>query len=265
MVNLEYGKIKALVPGSWQELTPRQFANVILVMGKAKHSAVGQMGAVYYLLPKKFRPILDELSTVELHELKEQFAFLVEPPSFPNFIFGKLKKSWFGLFTYYGPTNSFGNLTVREYGRANFYLRQYAHALDADEPRANEYLNKFIGCLYFKKVKGERYVPLNSAKFDEYVKQHAIYFSDLPLAKKQAIAFNFSAVREYVFGQFTEAFRKTEEPTQSKADKYGWDGMVQQLAVARHIAPDVIYHMNLLEFLIQLDTLAIAHNEKPTQ
>jgi hypothetical protein len=263
MIELQYGNLKANLPGSWAELNKKQLEKIIAILTKETDPVTGGLAVIYYLLPKKFKALMDSFTGLELTELLTKFNFLTETPSFGKFLFSGLKTSWISPIKYHGPTDSFGNLTVREYGRAEFYLAKYAECLSYDAARAEENLNKFLGCLYFRKQKGERLVPLSTVKFDERIKRNALLLSGIPMYKKQAIAFNFSAVRDFVFSQFEDAFSKGE--VRSKRDKYGWDGVILYQANAKNMVPDQLYTMNLLEFLIQLDTMAIAENERETQ
>lgn len=260
MIELQYGNLKTSVPGNWEEMNPKQMAKAIGILSSERDRLTAQLAVVHLLLPPAFKKLMTGFSALELLELLKKFEFLITPACFSTFVFKKVKRHWFSPKGFYGPTDSFGNLTVREYGRAEFYLGQYLHNVESDATRAEENLNKFLGCIYFRRKDGERSVPLSTGKFDACVKHNAILLAALPLELKQAIAFNFSAVREFVFSQFDEAFERSEG--KSKRDKYGWDGVVQHLSVTRHMVPDAIYHMNLLELLIQLDTVAIANNER---
>jgi hypothetical protein len=260
MIELQYGNLKASVPGSWHELNAKQLAKAVDILSQEKNRVDGQLAFIYYLLPIKYKKLMDSFTGLELVTLIGQFEFLTFPPSFQNFLFTKLKRNWFSLSSYQGPTNSFENLSVREYGTAEFYLGQYSHLVGVDDAKADECLNKFLGSIYFKY---NRQPAMSRAKYDIHLKKTALLLSSIPLKQKQAIAFNFTAVRDFVFAQFDEAFSKSE--VKSKRAKYGWDGVVQHIAATRHMVSDCIYNMNLLEFLIQLDTIAIAENERETK
>lgn len=260
MIELQYGKLKTKVPGAWAELSAKQLTKVVSILSNEPDKLKAQLEVVAYLLPHGFGKVMEKFTGLEMLELLKKFEFVLQVPSFGEFKFGMVKRYWFSPRGFYGPSDSFGNLTVREYGRAEFYLGQYVHFLEIDKPRAIENLNKFIGCLYFTRRNGERDVPLSSGKFDAAIKKNALLLAGIKLEVKQAIAFNFGAVRDFVFSQFDEAFVRSE--AKSKRDKYGWDGMVQHLAVTRHMIPDSIYHMKLLELLIQLDTVAISNLER---
>lgn len=264
MIKLQYGFFETEVPGSWHELSPKQMEQAIAILCKKKDAETAQLEFIYSILPKTYRKLMESFSDVELLELRKQFAFLLEKPSFDTFVIQKIRKPW-SLIRLHGPANSFSNLTVREYGTAEFYLKQFTE-LDATpgmNERANENLNRFVACIFWSAKHGERAVPFSSTKFYAQLKEKAIWIDKLPMAKKLAIAHNFSAVREFVFSQFDEAFARSG--AESKRDKYGWDGVVNHIAATRHMVPDSIYNMNLLQLLVQLDTMAIIENERQEQ
>lgn len=263
MIKLQYGQHTAQVPQNWDELNPKQLSRTIAILSQETNAITGQLAVVHMLLPHAFKKAMLKFTGLELAELLKNFSFLLEQPSLSTFKFTAIRPHWFSR-KYYGPTNALANLSVREYGRAEFYLNKYASAQSSQDARAQEYLDKFIGCIYFKKENGDRYVPQSTGRFDSQIKKNALVLGGaLKPAQKAAIAWNFSAVRNYVFAQFEDAFTKSE--AKSKRDKYGWDGVVQHLAATRNMVPDSIYHMNLIELLIQLDTLAIANQEREEQ
>jgi hypothetical protein len=264
MIKLEYGFIKTELPGEWAEFSAKQMVKVISILAKHNNLVEAKLEVIYFLLPAKFKKVMRNLNEIELLELSKTYEFIAEKPAFENFVFEHIRKPW-SLIRLSGPANSLSNLNVREYGTAEFYLKHYSEWISTPgmEEKAIESLNRFIACLYWPTIKGERAVPFSSTKFYAQVKEKAIWIDKLPYSLKQAIAHNFSSVRDFVFSQFDEAFSRSG--AQSKRDKYGWDGVVNHIAATRHMVPDSIYNMNLLQLLVQLDTMAIIENERETK
>lgn len=256
MLKLEYGDLKAQIPDQWYEFSKEDFVFVVTALSKMT-AYEAQLTIILRFLPENWRSIIHYLSDNELNQLRKSYDFLLEEPSFKLFFFTEIK---IGLNTFYGPTNYLNNLTVREFSAAEFYIQKFALLEKSNSNKAIEFLNRFCASIFYKTSSKGRIVPKSTLEFDELVKKKANDFALVDLPIKLAIAHNFSACRNCLFQQFEDAFSKSGK--KSKASKYGWDGIVQHHAFQQKMIPDLIYSMNLLEFLTQLDTVAIQLKEK---
>lgn len=256
MLKLEYGDLKAEIPNKWDEFTREDFLFIVTSLSKLPVYEA-QLTIIVKFLPEKWRSKIHYFSDNELNQLRKSFDFLIDDPSFKNFYFPELR---IGLNTYFGPADYLNNLTVREFASADFYVQKFAELEKTDFNKSTDYLNRFCASIFYKKGNSGRIIPKTTLQFDELVKKKALEFALLDYQVKLAIAHNFSAVRNCLFKQFEDAFSKGGK--KSKAAKYGWDGIVQHQAFNQKMSPDLIYSMNLLEFLTQLDTVAIQSKER---
>jgi hypothetical protein len=246
MLTLQHGKNKVILPSCWEELSARQMVFAIRCL--STYQAIpAQLRIIYAMLPLRWKYIFKKLSDIELHALRLEFAFLQEEPVFDKWVFPKL---WIGLRVYHGPGDVLAKLNVRQFARANFYLNKFSQNEDPVS------LNKFMASIY---------LPKNGKFSDEYLQKTFGKMGSIGSDKKKAIAVNFVALRTHLLSKCKDAFSKSDK--QSRADKYGWDGMVLYIAANRHMATDAIYNMKLSEFLIQMDVTSIinkeAQQEKP--
>lgn len=244
MLTIQLGKKQIILPSSWEELSNRQLTYAVKMLSSYPLFEA-QLRIIFYLMPYFWKGVFKNCNDIERNALRLEFDFLTESPVFEKWLFSKI---WIGFNIYHGPGDLFGNLNVRQFARANFYLNKYSQSED------EIFLNKFLACIFLR----------NGDVFsDKLLQEYYPKFSRLSKVKKQAIALNFTAVREFVLGQLENAFEKSEE--KSKADKYGWDGMILHIAAQRHMVPDALYNMKLSEFIIQLEVTAIINQEsKPS-
>lgn len=240
MLTISHGKKKLILPSSWEELSARQLTYAVKCLSLYP-IIPAQLRIIYAMLPFGWKRIFKSLTDVELNALRLEFEFLQSTPEFSSWAFPRL---FIGFKFFHGPGDLFSKLNVRQFARANFYLNKYSQ--NEDEIA----LNKFLACIY---------LPKNGKFNDEYLQSNFNTFARLNKNAKKAIALNFTAVRSFLLGQAKQAFENNG--SKSKADKYGWDGMVLYIAGKRNMVPDAIYNMKLSEFIIQLDTTAIINKE----
>jgi hypothetical protein len=240
MLTLQLAKKQLILPSSWVELSNRQLTFAVKMLS-AFPLYEAQLRIVFYMMPFAWKRIFKNCSDIERNAIRLEFDFLTQSPVFEKWLFPKI---WIGFKPYLGPGDLFGNLNVRQFARANFYLNKYSQSED------EIYLNKFLACIFL----GRR-----DSFSDKILQANYPKFARISKAKKQAIALNFTAVREFVLSQLPYAFTKSDE--KSKADKYGWDGMILHIAAKRHQVPDALYNMKLSEFIIQLEVTAIINKE----
>lgn len=240
MLELKHGDSKIDLPSSWEELNQRQLTYAVKCLS-IYPILQAQLRIIFALLPLKWKRIFKSLDEFEMNALRSEFDFLKEPPEFSKWVFPRLL---IGFRWYHGPEDLFAKLNVRQFARANFYLNKYSQHEDELA------LNKFLACIFLPKG-----VSFN----DEYLQYSYKKFARFDLNKKKAMALNFTAVRAFLLNQAKQAFENNG--AKSKADKYGWDGMVLYIAGKRNMVPDAIYNMKLSEFIIQLDATAIINKE----
>lgn len=258
MIKIEYGKYSQQFPEKWEELMPKQLVRCIGFI-EAFPVLEAQLLIMHELCNRKFKRIIttigkkallekgdDLFYTIQLNALRQVCNFMLEAPSFSKWNFPFLK---IGLIKYVGPTDMLGNLTFGEFGRCEHYYNQYIKKQNIDA------LHKFMACLYRPK----KYLWFGKRRpFTEDEINNYKVFTHISLPVKRAILLNFSATRENVFSRFKDGFSKGQ---QSKADKYGWDGVILAIAAERHMLPNAISQRPLIEMLIEFDTLAIRNKE----
>jgi hypothetical protein len=265
MISFEYGKYYQEFPEKWEELSPKQLVKCISYI----HSYPvyeAQLLIMQYLSNRHFKSILYKIgeaakkendnfghNTIQLNAFRAACDWILKPPSFDKWNFPSL---FINGVTYYGPTDTFSNLTIQEFGEAEYYFKK------ASEKTTNTInLNKFMACLFRPKkyfLFGER-----KTYTDDFVRNYHSTFNCVDLPTKRAILLNFSATRDSVFSRFKEAFSKG---TKSDLEKYGWNGIILTVSVDRHMHPDLFKKRMLLEVLVEFEALAIRNREnKPTK
>lgn len=263
MIRFEYGKKTQSFPEKWEELSPKQLVKCIgYIHSYPLYEA--QLLIMNYLSNRHFKSILYKIgesakleldnlghNSIQLNAFRAACDWILKPPAYDKWNFPHLLIN--GIY-YYGPTDTFSNLTIQEFGEAEFYFKKAATS-DTN----TIYLNKFMACIFRPK---HFYLFGNRRHYsDDFVRNNHSLFNCIDLPTKRAILLNFSATRENVFGRFKEAFSKG---TQSDLEKYGWNGIILTVSVDRHMHPDVFKKRMMLEVLMEFEALAIRNREQKT-
>lgn len=236
MITVEYGELTCKIPSKWLELNARQLEGIFISI--ARKPAFGlAFHAINSILPKQFKRLIPQLPSDEVLALVESCPEFAEAPKLNTWAFPTL----FGLS---GPGNSFAALTVRDFGKAEFYLKRAT--------KSNSMLDygRFLAAIYRPQFLGFR------LRYSDYrFKLIGQILSKTPRQKALAISFNFIAIRENLYAQFSKAFSGGE--TNPELAKYGWDGTIQLLSKHRQMSPEDYANRPLLEVFIELNQEAI--------
>jgi hypothetical protein len=239
MIDIEYGRLKTKVPNAWDELSDKQLVYLCKIHSKDLHALQLQIMMIHYIIPYWWKRVLHKFNAYELDALRQQFNFLLTPPSFSKWMFPKPN---FWSFGYVNPGKQLSNINMRQFANATMYLGKYVKTPN------EEYLNKFMASLYVKE--GTSY---NDNIVETYHKQ----FSKISTERKKAIALNFRACSESVLNNLHNAFSKIDKEA-GTVDNFGWHGTILKVANDKNMVPYEVYNMPFLEFVIQLEVVTKA-------
>lgn len=236
MITVEYGEINCKIPSRWLELTAKQLEGIFLSIAKLPSYPL-PIQVLNKILPKAFKKKIADIPADEILGLYESMPEFQDAPKLNCFAFPT-------LFGFSGPGNSFCNLTVRDFGKAEFYIKR----VQKTESMAD--YGRFLAALYRPSFLGFR-LGYSDYRF----KVIGQILSKTSKHKAIAISLNFIAVREHLYQQFSKAFSGGE--SNPDLAKYGWEGTIQMLSKHRQMSPAEYANRPLLEVFIELNQEAI--------
>lgn len=209
-------------PSSWNELTPKEYLTALRFLwnysGQLAYGLV--LLATLYKVPLQIIDTLDEEETaIELERLRFLFGNELNKWILKKLGPDSYKKKWFLPYSfarkYHGPDDQLSSLTFAEFMHAENYFSKY------DLTKNEQFLNGLIAILYRPKASKQQFLVSGdhrTAFNPNDVAKRSNKLSRLENDVKQAILFNYAAVRLHFASLFPNVF-ETPDQDQSQATK----------------------------------------------
>ncbi len=220
IINVDY-------PCRWEELTPKQFIDIVSVISHQEITDADNIFIINTILGLKKCPLFnwpDRISHLNkfLFEIKEPFSKVFITEIHPH---GQ---------PFYGPSDAFNNVKIGEFAFADTYFMAYI------KTHRVEFMNKVIAALYRPRVlnldptsydyQGDFREPFN----ENIIDHRASLVDRIPRPVKEAIIFNYRIIRKYIEMQYPYVFpqEKNKDVTVVKigsSTQAGWDKFLRSL------------------------------------
>lgn len=207
------------LPESWDELKGEQLLNVAEALYKYPEADERHAHICRALIGKQVRTLPPMTLLTDIFPL---IQWVYEPPTFT---IQKIPAIRAGFRTYYGPETAFYNIRLIEYDFADRELYQYLHAREQGQDGAEQFLWRFVACLYRpgkwlynrKKDKdGDVRIKFN----ENTLNWHAgILRRNLPAGFAYAVLLWYKACRKFITVQYSRVFDGTEDENYQPVDE----------------------------------------------
>ena len=195
------GKIENYTaPRAWNELTAKQLVawSHICLQKIDLNDAKKQLVKLFYHIPKKtFR----YLKIGQILQIADTLNFLSEKNECSKW---PIKSFRCGFKRYYGPGDSFSNLTIAEYRCAELYYQSYIRSQNKCA------LVFLMATLYRTKRKGKVTDDIREEFNEHLVLKRFKRFSKLSDQLLQACLLNYEGCRNHLIDKYARAFTKTD-------------------------------------------------------
>lgn len=273
------------VPGSWDEMTSKQFCDVIRASVYSVDIPTFKLVAIFALIGlkvKKQDPIIK--NKIKLFALKheDKSIYLLSPDQLVDmldiisFVFEKdkegneldyinskrtlnpIKSLKLKHKRYYGPEDRLFNLSMEE------FITAETHYMNFLNDQNNDHLDCLCASLYRPRnpkvnpksfeFKGDLREPFN----DHSILNNSKLFQRVDLAMRFAIFYWYQGCREFLTFQFPNVFNST---TSKKKDNFGMMSLVDALAKEDVTKNEQIRKTSLYDVLLRLERAAILRQE----
>lgn len=261
----EHGKPRTYeftFPGAWNELTPMQLGQVVLLRSSGVHETAVRYRMLRLLagIPKR---LFERMAMGDVMEfvpgngghvyVVKELNYLFTDPVFEQSLVPEFKLSNHrrlggvrlpGSVRWQGPKNQLKNFSVIQFAMADhcFTVLQSSKTPEA--------LHNFLGCTYH---------PDGEAWTRDGIEQRGRALSVLPLHLKLAAVFNYQAVRAALPLRFPKTFGKRKDD--EVFPDFGIDGLIEGIAGEKFGTVDVAGDKPLHPALINCERAMIAKAE----
>lgn len=212
---------KGRFPGKWEEVTPGQ---LIALSSLSESDDFSRLLSLFSGLPPRVFRRMDAIQQSELWRLN---AWMEQELSFNRFLIPEVKS---GGITLHAPRESLRGVTFGRFVFLDTAFIQYRQ--DGEEAD----LDRFVASLY---------IPPGSMFTDELPLENEPKVREIPIKVKQAIAFNYTLVRQWLAGRYPLLFslppdrndQGTPAPPEKKSDPRVWIRVYESI-----VGDDIVNH-----------------------
>ena len=215
--------IHLTLPTSWNELSEKQFKNIVF-----------QIECYHFTVKENQKAELETRTRLYISVAKEflrgntykaiKTALAEIPPeeyqTYTKFIFSKNQRTIFATslkikgFTFYGPAQRLRNVTIGEFSLADSLYYNWRKTTNVN------YLNALCATLYRQKDKTSSETDKRKAFNKLLVDTDAVLFKDVNYKTKLAIAYTYEGCRNYFIDTYKNIFPKKQHNQQTLNNKY---------------------------------------------
>ncbi len=249
--------IQTAHPDSWNELSEKQFIRLVQIIKKGYITESDRIRLIKTLLNIKARVFL-KLGNLQIIQLLELSDFLQEEKYFNNILIKELKTSKGKL---YGPGPRLENVEFEEFAFADTLFNKYSTT------KQQSYLDQMIAVLY--RPKSKNYNPTAADYYGdirEIFNKHNIEFrakliNEVPHKIKEAIVFNYKAVRVWIENRYPNIFPQPipgEKRKTTSDNSLKWSKIIRDLTDGHITNRDEVARLPLHHVLSEIEDRIIS-------
>lgn len=261
MNTVEIGKVKRVLPSSWNELTYDQLLEVCALFNLNLQAPMFKVQMLHYFLQVKNK-IWKSLDPESAHFLCESLNFILENVTLTKATIRTIKLPGFPWSRLYGPSDGMADSTFAEFTKAQVRYEQY-HA--THDPAM---LDEMVAILFRKRKPFwfilKHFVETADPRMkliDKTLAQRTRAISKINPVIKKAVLLYFSGIQSSLPSQFPNVYKSKPKSKPEKSG--GWSSLIISLADGKtdDQSLDRILNSNMYNVFLGLEQKSIEYFE----